>query len=114
MTKLKSTFENLSKISDWTATDFSDKMDLLNDYPELLKSIESGTLDAASAMAFYSSKFKENRDLLDNDLQSTAAKYSDKTGWLANLGLGGIFDGSDESYALIQDILLNQSKYKAK
>lgn len=113
LTKLKSTFDNLSKISDWGATDFSDKMDLLNDYPELLKSIESGVLDAASALEFYNSKFTENKKLLEKDLRSTAAKYSDQTDLLKGLGLGSIFDGSEASYAQIQELLLNKSKAKA-
>ena len=76
LTKLGSALERISKVGDVSKLSIEEVMKLLQDYPELLGSIEAGTLDAGTALQILESEFDETRKQLSKDLSSTATKYS--------------------------------------
>lgn len=75
LTKLGSILERISKVGDKANLTIAEQMELLADYPELLTGLETGNLNAATALEVLQKQFKEQRDTLALDISSTAVKY---------------------------------------
>lgn len=75
LTKLGSVLERISKVGDKANLTIAEQMELLADYPELLEGLETGNLNAATALEVLQKQFKEQRDTLALDISSTAVKY---------------------------------------
>lgn len=94
LTKLGSTLERLSKVEDINKMSLADRMELLKDYPELLKAMEEGNLDAATTLQILNKEFEETTDALAEDISDIGKKYQNDADreLLNRTGLSGLFD----------------------
>ena len=77
LTKLGSTLERLSKVEDINKMSLADRMELLKDYPELLKAMEEGNLDAATTLQILNKEFEKTTGALAQDMSDVLARYTD-------------------------------------
>lgn len=93
LTKLGSTLERLSKVEDINKMSLADRMELLKDYPELLKAMEEGNLDAATTLQILNKEFKETTDALAEDMSDIGKKYQNDAdeALLKQAGLSEVF-----------------------
>ena len=75
-TKLASTMERVSKITDIASMSLAEQMELLTDYPELLAAVERGYLTAAEAAGLYGEKMSSSLDEIQANKSNYALLYS--------------------------------------
>ena len=97
LTKLGSTLERLSKVEDINKMSLADRMELLKDYPELLKAMEEGNLDAATTLQILNKEFEETTGALAQDMSDIGKKYQNDAdeALLQQAGLSEVFSGKD-------------------
>ena len=75
-TKLASTMERVSKITDIASMSLAEQVELLTDYPELLAAVERGYLTAAEAAGLYGEKMSSSLDEIQANKSNYALLYS--------------------------------------
>ena len=96
MTKLSSSLENFTKINNIANMSLKEQQDLLDQYPELLGSMEKGALDVGTAMEILNGKFEETKKNLETDIDNIFIKYDANDEILKGTGIAATDFANEE------------------
>ena len=103
MTKLASTMERFSKVTDLASLSLSEQMELLTDYPELLAAMERGYITAAEAAAQYGETIAQSQEDIAANKSNYKLLYSKEGGLKLTtsdmIGFENLFDNSEAGKA---------------
>ena len=114
--RLTSMMERVSSATDLTTLSFSEQMDILKDYPELIGALERGYLTAAEKMGLYRKQFNEAGNDLQNNLEALRTQAESQYQISGITGFEALFDDSAVGQSL-REALANTSitsEYKDK
>ena len=90
LTRLSSSMERLSKVGDVANLSFEEQRDILEDYPELIDSMQKGYLTAGDTIDLFKKKTDEVRQEIKNSIESIKSEINTLYGDYKKINLDGI------------------------
>lgn len=90
LTRLSSSMERLSKVGDVANLSFEEQRDILEDYPELIDSMQKGYLTAGDTIDLFKKKTDEAKQEIENSMESIKTEIDTLYGDYKKINLDGI------------------------